>query len=304
VARRHRIPLVYEVRDLWENALVDRGRFGSESLLYKLARQAESRLLRRADAVVTICDTLRRELEPRVGRTDDVYVVPNGVDVEAFTPRPPSEEVRRRYRLEGKKVLLYVGTFQPYEGLGLLVQAFAQVLARVPQAHLLIAGGSTSLAYQGATTKGTQEELLGGLVSTLGLHGHVTMTGRIPHDEVAGLYTIGDCVIYPRVLTRTTSLTTPLKPLEAMAMGRAVLVSDVPPMKELVREGETGVTFAAGSPTALAERCLELLRDPQRRERLGRAARAYVVSERQWPRLISRYGAVYDSVRGAPERGH
>jgi glycosyltransferase involved in cell wall biosynthesis len=124
----------------------------------------------------------------------------------------------------------------------------------------------------------------------------VTFTGRVPHSEVKGLYTIADVVCYPRRLTLTTALTTPLKPLEAMAMARAVVVSDVPPMQELVQHNSTGFHFAAGNHIDLADKCLTLLADPARRAQLGDAARTWVVSERQWPTLVSRYRAIYEGI--------
>ena len=265
---------------------------------------SESHVLKRADAVVTICETLREELVPRSGRHDKVHVVANGVDVDSFRPKQPSEESRRKYGLAGGPLILYVGTFQPYEGLELLVRAFRRVRDRLPDAQLLIVGGSVSLAYRGATTTGTQEEVLARVIDDLRLREHVTMTGLVPHAEVSGLYSIADCVVYPRILTRTTALTTPLKPLEAMAMGRPVVVSDLPPMRELVRHGETGLTFPAGDEAALAQTCVDLLEStPSRREQLGRAARDYVVAERQWSHLVSRYRAVYENVLSPREKG-
>src|SRR5579871_629027 len=140
VARAAGRPFVYEVRDLWENASVDRGKFGVNSPVYRLARRMETRVLRRADAVVTICHCLREELAPRVGRTDRLIVVDNGVDVSGFTPDVGREEQRRRWRLEGKRIIGYVGTFQPYEGLDMLISALPQILKQEPQAHLVITG--------------------------------------------------------------------------------------------------------------------------------------------------------------------
>jgi PEP-CTERM/exosortase A-associated glycosyltransferase len=293
VARRHRVPLVYEVRDLWENALVDRGRFGQGSPQYELARRVETYVLSRADAVVTICETLRGELAPRSGDATKVFVVANGVDAGAFVPQAPSAEARATYGLASKRVILYVGTFQPYEGLSLLVESLPQVLAHVRDAQLVIVGGSASLAYRGGSLQGTQEEVLARVIAKTGLGAHVTLTGRVPHDQVANLYSIADCVVYPRVYTRTTALTTPLKPLEAMAMAMPVIVSDLAPMRELVSDGETGLTFPAGDGKALAARCVALLRDAAARARLGRAAREAVLAERQWPNLVRRYGEVY-----------
>ncbi len=299
VARRLGIPLVYEIRDLWENASVDRGRFAAESPLYKLARGLESYVLRRADGVVTICELLRNELAPRAGGRHKVHVVANGVDVESFQPQAPDEALRHRLGLTGKELVLYAGTFQRYEGLDLLVRAIGEIVQRRPQAHLVIVGGSAGLAG-GTGPMSPEEQELRAAATEAGVLGHVTFTGRIPHGEVKDLYALADIISYPRRLTLTTGLTTPLKPLEGMAMAKAVVVSDVPPMKELVEDGSTGLLFRAGDHLDLAHKCLALLSDPARRTQLGEAARTWVVQNRQWPVLVAGYQKVYDSVRRGP----
>jgi len=298
VARRLGIPLVYEIRDLWENASVDRGRFSSKSPLYSLARSLETHVLTRANAVVTICDLLKQELMPRSGDPDKVHVIANGVDSESFRPGPADSELRRRWGLDGKQVILYAGTFQPYEGLDLLVRAIEEVVRTVPHAHVLIVGGTAGLAAGagGSAVTTTEERRLRTLVKERDLAAHVTFTGRIPHAEVHDMYQLADVVAYPRRWTRTTSLTTPLKPLEAMAMGRCVIASDLAPMRELVTDGVTGTLFKPDEASDLAAKCVELLGDRLRRERLGAAAREWVLRNRQWRTLVSHYEAIYDSV--------
>src|SRR4029078_2592297 len=86
------IPCVYEIRDLWENASVDRGKFGYNSPQYLLARALETYVVTHADAVVTICQTLRRELASSIRDPLRLFVVENGVDVTAFQPQTPSPE--------------------------------------------------------------------------------------------------------------------------------------------------------------------------------------------------------------------
>jgi PEP-CTERM/exosortase A-associated glycosyltransferase len=282
IARRHRIPFVYEVRDLWENASADRGRFKEGSPLYRLARLMETRVLKGADSVITICRALQMELAPRAGRTDKVIVVDNGVEAASFTPAENSDESKSRWNCLEKKTLAYVGTFQPYEGLDVLISALPSILSREPNAHLLITGS------------GGMEHSLRALVERLDLSTHVTFTGRIPHDEVHQIYEAADVMIYPRTLTRTTALTTPLKPLEAMAMGKAVAASDVPAMLELVEDGLTGITFRAGDAKDLAARCLPLLQSKAHRRMLGANAREWVLQERQWQDLVARYTPVYE----------
>jgi len=287
-ARKHGLPFVYEIRDLWENASVDRGKFRYNSPFYRLARGLETYVLRRADAVVTICEALRWDVTTRVSDPRRVYVVGNGVDAAVFDPSSVtvSQELRRQWRLGGKRVIAYVGTFQPYEGLDLLIRAMPSILSHATNAHLLIVGGSA-----GEST--AVEQALQARVSSLALGAHVTFTGRVPHAMVKSAYAMADVVVCPRLLTRTTALTTPLKPLEAMAMGRALVISDVPGMRELVRDGETGATFPAGDVDGLARVCLRLLDDPALRRALGQRAHSWVVEHRQWSTLVARYHDIY-----------
>jgi glycosyltransferase involved in cell wall biosynthesis len=138
VARSFRIPLVYEVRDLWENASVDRGKFVVDSPMYKIARRLETIVFQRAQAVVTICESLRNEIAPRV--RGQLHVVGNGFDAASFVPRQKKAEILKRWNLEGRRVIGYIGTFQPYEGLEDLVRAMPKILKQLPDAHLMITG--------------------------------------------------------------------------------------------------------------------------------------------------------------------
>jgi glycosyltransferase involved in cell wall biosynthesis len=281
-ARRFGLPVVYELRDLWENPSVDRGKFKAGSLPFRAAQRFENYVLHRADALVTICQTLRDAIEPRKGKRVPVFVVDNGVDADRFTPRPPNEALRARWKLEGKKVVVYLGTFQPYEGVELLVRAIRGVVQQVPEAHLLIVGG------------GGEQPRLAALADELGHSGLVTFTGKVPHEEVVDVFPLGDLFVYPRLHTHTTALTTPLKPLEAMSMARPVLVSDIPPMRELVAtEGREGLLFRPGDQADLERAIVEALRDPAGLAQVGAAGRRYVLAERTWPKLVERYEDVY-----------
>lgn len=290
VARRERLPFVYEVRDLWENASVDRRKFAADSMPYRAVKGLETWLLRRADAVVTICDALRGELAPRIGAEDRLFVVANGVDVESFVPRDGDAAVRERLGIGARPLITYIGAFQPYEGLDLLVRAAGPIAASVPGARIVIVGD------------GPERPALEQQARNSGVGDTVHFTGRVPYGDVAALYAASDLMVYPRVLTRTTALTTPLKPLEAMAMARCVLASDVPAMREVVNDGVTGALFKSGDVDALAAAAAALLKDPARRRSLGLAGREWVVSDRAWPRLITRYRDVYERARGGAHR--
>lgn len=283
VAREFRIPLVYEVRDLWENASVDRGKFSADSPLYKLARRLETVVFQRSQAVVTICESLKNEIAPRV--RGPLHVVGNGFDAASFVPRPKKPEVLKRWGLGGRRVIGYIGTFQPYEGLDLLVRALPKILHQLPNTQLMITGAG-----------GVQSELER-LTAELGLGQQITFTGRVPHEDVLDLYAASDLLAYPRISTRTTRITTPLKPVEAMAMGKPVVVSDLPAMRELVKPDETGLVFRAGDFDDLARVAGGLLADPERCEKIGQQAREEVMETRQWGKLVERYLPIYEAAR-------
>lgn len=280
-AHRFNKPLVYEVRDLWENASVDHGKFSERSLQYKLARGGETQVFQRAEVVVTICEAMRDHIAPRVAVGTPLRVVANGVTAETFTPAPPSAALRQKFGLAGKQLFGFLGSFEPWEGLPELIEAVPHVIKQLPDAHLVIVGG------------GHMDDKIRALVEQRGLEGHVTFTGRVPHSEVQRLLALPDLLVYPRTRTRVTELTTPIKPLEAMAMARPVLVSDVAALLELVRPGETGMAFRAGDVSDLSSKIVQILRDADLRARLGKNARAYVEAERDWATLIAGYQDVY-----------
>jgi glycosyltransferase involved in cell wall biosynthesis len=129
--------------------------------------------------------------------------------------------------------------------------------------------------------------------------GTVIFTGRVPHEQILDYYRLIDVFVVPRTNDRVSQLVTPLKPYEAMAMEKALVVSSVGALLEIVTDGETGRTFAPEDPLALAEVLEQLLDDPAQRTRLGRAARAWVSEHRTWSANGRRYRELYERLGAA-----
>lgn len=283
VGRRHGVPVVYEVRALWEDAAVDHGTTREGSLRYRLSRGLETYAAKRADHVFTICEGLRGELAGRGLPANRITVIPNGVDVEKFsTGGKPDSELAGRLGLSDRCVLGFAGSFYGYEGLSLLVSAMPAILAVRPDVRLLLVGG------------GFQEDALRAQVQELGIEDKVVFTGRVPHAEVNRYYDLMSILVYPRLSMRLTDLVTPLKPLEAMAQGRLVVASDVGGHREMLRDGETGILFRAGDVDDLGVKVLGLLSAPERWAGLRDAARRYVETDRNWAVCVARYAPVYE----------
>lgn len=280
--RRHRLPVVYELRALWEDAAVDHGTTREGSPRYRASQALETYALREADHITTICDGLRGEIVARGIAPRRVTVIPNAVDTAAFRFGVQADPaLRRELRLEGTTVLGFAGSFYAYEGLDLLIEAFARLAASKPELRVLLVGG------------GPQEAALRALATERGVGDKVMFTGRVPHGEVQRYYEQIDLLVYPRHRMRLTELVTPLKPLEAMAQGRILVASDVGGHRELIRDGETGFLFAAGDVEALVRAIGRTLERRDDWARIAATARRFVEGERTWKSSVSRYAQVY-----------
>ncbi len=285
VGRRLGIPVVYEVRAFWEDAAVDHGTTREGSLRYRLTRAMETHALKRVDHVFTICEGLRSDIVARGIAADKVTVIPNAVDIEGFEPGGQADPaLKAQLGLAGCTVLGFIGSFYAYEGLDLLLSALPALLRARPELRVLLVGG------------GPQEAALKAQAQALGVAAQVIFTGRVPHAEVKRYYDLVDVLVYPRHSMRLTELVTPLKPLEAMAQERILVASDVGGHKELIRDGETGLLFRAGSADSLAATVLRLLGEPALWPRLRQQGRRFVETERNWRASVARYPAVYQAL--------
>jgi glycogen synthase len=281
------IPVVYEVRAFWEDAAASHGTGQEFGPRYKATRCLETWALKHADAVTTICKGLRTDIVDRGIPPDRVTVIPNAVNADEFTGGgKPDPALLQTLGLTGKSVLGFVGSFYGYEGLHLICQAMPQILKAQPDTKLLLIGG------------GPEDQNLRALVGELGLGDHIAFTGRVPHDEVQKYYNLIDLLVYPRIRIRLTDLVTPLKPLEAMAMNKVLVASDVGGHHELIRDGETGNMFKAGDVLDLADTVLRVLKNRELWPQQLAAGRRFVETERSWKNSVSNYIDVYGKLTG------
>lgn len=289
-ARQLGLRCVYEIRALWEDASVERGDTGRKSLRYTLTRGAETFLTRRVDAVVCICEGIRRDVGARGLPPERLHVVPNGVDAARFVPGAADGDARAQLGFEGRTVVGYIGTFGGFEGVEDLVEALARLIKRGRDDLAGVIVG-TGKAYESCRQ----------IAQRHGLADRILHPGHVPAEEVERLYRVIDILAYPRRRFRLSELTTPLKPLEAMAMEKAVIASDVGGLRELVEDGVTGLLHRSEDVDDLAAKIEALADDEALRRKLGRQARAWVSEQRDWKRIVPRYAAVYASVdRAAP----
>ncbi|MEO8182832.1 MAG: glycosyltransferase family 1 protein [Deltaproteobacteria bacterium] len=218
-------------------------------------------MLKHAREVVAVSQNTRRDVIQTFGLAPErVSVVGEGYDGAVFRPRDALEvaEVRARYGLGGR-YLLYAGTFSRHKNLGVIVEA----MARLPES-----AGDVVLALVGPTDAGHYAELEA-TVRRLGLNNRVKVLGYVSRDSLAALMSEAAAFVYP---SRYEGFG--LAPLEAMACGAPVLVSNVASLPEVVGLGGTLVTGETPEAWGRAiERVLMVDRSSVRRGALEQAAR-------------------------------
>ena len=274
-ARRLGLPFTYEMRGMWEESAVASGRWRPGGLAYRRFRRMETKVLRAADSVICISETLRQEAISRGISEDKISVVPNAVDAEVV--REESDLFHEmKEKLEEKLVVGYIGSLRELEGVDLTAEAVSILKKKGVDVNFFV-----------LSSEAGQDDLRA-YCDELGIAENSHIVGPVPHDQVAPFYDLIDVFVVSRPDTRVTRLVTPLKPFEAMRSGRAVVVADLPALAEIVEDGDTGCLYPAGDAQALADTVEELLNDAGKRENLGKSAKKWISKERTWNKLVSK----------------
>ena len=300
VGAAYGIPVVYESRGFWEETYLSRQlqRYGWDSGthaeryglpdFYLRRREIEDRVRRGADRVVTLAEVMADRIADGGVPRGRIAVVPNAVDVASFPVVSRDAGLAGRLGVDPDATVIgYISSIAEYEGIDTLISAYVQVKA--------VADGPVALLIVG---DGAVREELERLAAGLGV-ADVHFTGQVPHTAILGYYGLIDIFVVPRRPVEVCHLVTPLKPFEAFATGRTVVLSDVRALAALAAESNAAETFTAGDPQSLAAVLLALLRNPQRRRELAEAGAAWVRSERTWAANAQLYLRLYADLRAA-----
>jgi glycosyltransferase involved in cell wall biosynthesis len=219
------------------------------------------------------------ELVKRGVPAQKITLLPNSCDPSRFTPRSRDIQLAQKLGIpDDVPVIGYIGSFVQYEGLENLAQACSYLIQRGIDFRLLLVGNENASGSERGPV--TQEIQL--IANESGLADKLIMPGRVPHELVEAYYSLIDIAPFPRKPQPVTEMVSPMKPLEALAMEKAVLVSSVRALTEMIIDHKTGLVFKKGDIEDLADKLQLLISDPILRLRLGKAGRKWVETERTW----------------------
>jgi glycosyltransferase involved in cell wall biosynthesis len=229
-----------------------------------VADRLERWRVRSADAVTAVSTPLKETLIAASGvAADKIIVVPNGVDVERFTPEiTPDVEVVERFR--GRPVVGFVGSFQSFHNPEALGRMAVRLSEKQRDVGFAFVGGGAGMEVVRRITQPITDRTL--------------FIDRVPHARVPSIVRALDIGVLPD----TAYYCCPLKILEWMAAGIAVVAPGYEAIRELIEDGDNGALFTPGNLEALVEKVDGLLAQPQRRHSLGASAAARVRRSLTW----------------------
>ena len=274
-ARRLRAPLVFDVRDIWPEAIALSGRLQSPALI-RLLEAIERRIYAASAAVSVVTEGKRERLIEKGVPEQKIAVIPNGVDLSRFDTRAgapePAERGRALLREHGvdtdRFVVLYAGVFNPPQGLDILLDAAARLkqeeTASVPKVQFALVGA------------GSQKQRLQERVDAEGLAQWVRFVPEQPRDMIPPLLCAAGTIAVT-LRKRKDTHTVPSKIYEAMASGRPVMVSADGAPREILAEAEAGPGSGAEDLEGLLSSIRSLAGDRELANAMGERGRAYAV---------------------------
>jgi glycosyltransferase involved in cell wall biosynthesis len=267
------------------------GLHGSDVFLAerRLARPLVARALARVSALTSCSPELARRIEALGFDPARTRVVPYGVDVGLFRPDPERRPLWRA-RLgvpQGAPLVLGVGRMVTKKGFHLLLAELSRLFARVPDGHLVLAGGGDLLDSFRAASAAWRER--------------VHLPGPVLHDQLPDLYRAADLFVLPAVHDAAGNVDgLPNVVLEAMASGLPVVASAISGIPLAVGDGTTGRLVPEGDAGALVAALAELALTPERARALGEAGRRRAERELTWSAVAARYREAYELALARP----
>ena len=211
---------------------------------------------------------------------NNITVVPNGVDIDKFAPIYEQSAITKKKQLKiSNKVVMYSGVLDKINGIDEFVKVIPSIIAKKPNIFFLFIG------------HGSEEQKI---IALSRKYSQVIFLPVVPYEQMPIYYQMCDVFVIPRPSNISTEMIVPLKLLEAMAMERPVLGSDVGGIAEIIKHGENGYLFNKGDFENFRNVLLEILVADN--TQIGKNARKTIVNNYTWDRSANILQTIYEDL--------
>jgi glycosyltransferase involved in cell wall biosynthesis len=274
LGRLTRLPVLLEVN---APMVAERSEHGGLALT-RLADWTERLAWRTADRVLPVTKALAQYIQAKDVPEDRIVVIPNGIKLADFPDHLDGDTAKTRLGLDGKIILGFIGFMREWHGLERAIEVLAHPTAP-PELHLLLVGD------------GPARTIIESLAEKLGVSAKLTITGFLPHEDVASYLAAFDIALQPAA----TPYASPLKLFEYLQAGRAIVAPDQPNIREILTDGQNALLFDPAKPAGFEEAVLRLCHDRELRHRLGRAAHSTIAQmNRTWDNNAQQVALLFD----------
>ena len=272
-----KIPLLFDYQGSLSGESLNHGFFSETSLLMKMFKWLERFIDRRASAIITSSDKGRQELIADWGiAPEKVTTLIDGVDTEVFRPLSRSEARRELGIADDVKLVVYLGLFNHYQGVDLLLDVIALVKTTSPEIHFLLMGFPDQEYRRKAEKKGLDDK--------------ITFTGRVSYDRAPFFLSAGDLAVSPKLaLTEANG-----KLFNYMACGLPTVVFDNQVNREIL--GDNGIYVEHGNAALLADAIVSTMNDGERMVLLAQQVRERAIRIHSWSARSKQLVSVYQKM--------
>ncbi|QDV26822.1 glycosyltransferase family 4 protein [Aureliella helgolandensis] len=266
-AKHLNTPIIVEVNITYA------GRFGSPFPVFyrRILKLAESYVLRHADGIVVVSQALQECVQNVREDIATTIVTPNAINLAQILKidhRGLRMKRRAQLDVDDKIVIGFVGSLRQWHGIDFFADAMASLVEQIPNVYFLIVGS------------GEYETTLKQTIKDSKLEEYVNLVGPVPHDQVFSYIAAMDIGVMPD----SNEFGSPMKILEYMAMECVAVGPDLGPIRELIRDEETGRIFKQRDTDEFTSRLVKLSQNAEARSVIGRRGRDYVLEQRIWTR--------------------
>ena len=234
----------------------------------QLSLLMEQNVVDKVDRFIAVSSYMRRELNQTFGiNYNKITVIPNGVDNTVFKNQE-ADNIRRKYRLDNRFVVLFVGRDDPQKGVRKLVNAVKNLAKQIPEIALVLVGQKDTYNDE-----------------------HIFCLPRVSRSELVKLYSFSDVFVLPSIYEPFGIVL-----LEAMACETACIGIRTGGIPDIIEHNRTGLLVEPGSDEGLSEAISVLYHDPEKRYKMGKNGRNRVISCFDWKEISAQTIDVYQKV--------